>query len=544
MALAACDTTTREARRMVRRAEQLADTLPDSTARLIDSVLRTPASFSERERMDMALLQAEALFGDRGEAISPIMDDDFFDHKGNLSTSPELERAAAYYAGKKQYAKAAHASLYSGFVQQHYNEKEAAMRSFKEAEQYGKLAVDSLCVAQAQYRMGKMLLYDGMKQEALDILQNSILGFDNRWVDKSLVMNMMGGVNMLLGQYNASASCLDKSLAYAKEGNSSKAKQKTLNNYAVLYRLQRRYDDAIAFLRQMADISNLSENELFVFYLNMGKTFCAANELDSAAVYFSRLDTLLPFVDVGTETKASAYGALDSFSEQQGNIQKSLQFKEQREDLLYKVLEQRQEQAVFRIQQQYDYESLQNTMNQKIANTQRVIAIGIVLFLCVVALFLFRSAQRSKREAEVNANLFHFMQQNKALVESNKAHEKEITDTTQQLSDALYARFNAMQKLDYCLKNPKDKIALKDLEREVFGDGDHWEAVKEVLTALYPNLWETLELKYPQMDEMERRVYMLSQLKLSRLSEATLLGVSTSVLDKIRGKVRKTMEQS
>ncbi len=137
LALSACDSTTREARRMVKRAEQLADTFPDSTVRLIDSVLRMPANFSERERMDMALLQAEALFGDRGQEISPVMDDDFFDEHANLSTSPELERAAAYYAGKKQYAKAAHAALYSGFVQQHYNEKEAAMRSFKEAEQYG-----------------------------------------------------------------------------------------------------------------------------------------------------------------------------------------------------------------------------------------------------------------------------------------------------------------------------------------------------------------------------------------------------------------------
>ena len=99
---------------------------------------------------------------------------------------------------------------------------------------------------------------------------------------------------MLILKFNASASCLDKSLAYAKEGNSSKAKQKTLNNYAVLCRLQRRYDDAIAYLRQMAGISNLSENELFVFYLNMGKIFSAANEMDSAAVYFNRLDMLLP----------------------------------------------------------------------------------------------------------------------------------------------------------------------------------------------------------------------------------------------------------
>ena len=45
LALSACDSATREARRMVKRAEQLADTLPDSTVHLIDSVLRMPASF-------------------------------------------------------------------------------------------------------------------------------------------------------------------------------------------------------------------------------------------------------------------------------------------------------------------------------------------------------------------------------------------------------------------------------------------------------------------------------------------------------------------
>jgi len=107
---------------MVKRAELLADTLPDSTVRLVDSVLRMPVNFRKRERMDVALLQAEALFGDRGQEISPVMDDDFFDDRGNVSTSPELERAAAYYARKEDYGKAAHAALYSGFVQQHYDD--------------------------------------------------------------------------------------------------------------------------------------------------------------------------------------------------------------------------------------------------------------------------------------------------------------------------------------------------------------------------------------------------------------------------------------
>lgn len=185
-------------------------------------------------------------------------------------------------------------------------------------------------------------------------------------------------------------------------------------------------------------------------------------------------------------------------------------------------------------------------MNIEIMKRQRVIIwIVFILMLLLIGLVIsqIRLAQKNKKEAETKANLFHFMQQNKALIENNRTQERKVLDTTQQLSDLLSARLMAMQKLDYSLKNPKDKIALKDLEREVFGDGDHWEAVKEVLDALYPGLWETLGLKYPDMDEMERRVYMLSQLKLSRLGEATLLGISTSVLDKIRGKVRKMMEQ-
>ena len=96
LALAACHSPQHEARQMARRAERLFDTMPDSTFKLIDSILRMPVYFNEKHRMDMALLQGEALFGDRGQEIPPLMDDEFFDDKPFLSTSPELERAADY----------------------------------------------------------------------------------------------------------------------------------------------------------------------------------------------------------------------------------------------------------------------------------------------------------------------------------------------------------------------------------------------------------------------------------------------------------------
>ena len=540
---AACHAPTREARRMVDRAECLADTLPDSTAHLIDSVLRMPVYFSERERMDMALLQAEALFGDHGNAISPVMDDDFFDEHTTLSTSPDLERAAEYFAKKKQFAKATHAALYSGFVQQHYNEKEEAMRSFKDAEHYGELAKDSLAVAQAQYWMGKMLLNDGMYKDALVVINNSEHNFGNYYSERALSLNMLAVCYLVLGEYENAEISLKQSLVFAQKSHDNKIKRKALNNYAVLFRLQEEYDRAIACLGQIGIESNLDDTELLLFNLNIADVFLVAQEKDSAALHYELVNTLLPKTNVKAQTRVSAYESLSKFAEIQNEDSMALYYWKLYIKWLNRVRDEREQTNVYGIQRKYDYESLQNTMNQQIARKQRIIAISIVLLLFVVTWFMYRTSQRNKREAEANANLFHFMEQNKALVESNIAHEKKVLDTTQQLSDLLYARLKAMQKLDYCLKTPKDKIALKDLEKEVFGTGDHWDAIREVLVALYPGLLETLKLKYPEMDEMELRVCMLSRLKLSRLAESTLLGISVSVLDKTRTKVHKIIGQ-
>ena len=544
LALAACDGTTNEARRMVKRAERLADTLPDSTVRLVDSVLRMPVNFRERERMDMALLQAEALFGDRGQEISPVMDDEFFDDRGNVSTSPELERAAAYYARKEDYAKAAHAALYSGFVQQHYDEKEAAMRSFKEAERYGLMASDSLTVARAEYKMGKMLYDDGMEYESLILFKMANERLCNQYFDCTKVLNSMACCYMLCGEYDSAAMYLDQSLACAYKDNSSIMRHKVMNNYAVLCQLQGKYERSIHFLKQLEVEPDSSR--LPLLYLNLGDTYINYGKPDSAAFYYNQLEDLLPNAKVNDETKASVYNALSRFAKSQGSDSLALYYREKHEKLLLKIMQQRQEQSAYRIQQQYDYESLKNAMSQKMMQRHRIIlvlSLVAILGLSAFALSRVKLARTRKEEAETNANLFHFMQQNKALVESNMRHEQKVEDAAQQLSDMLHKRLMAMLKLDYCLKTPIDKIAAKDLEKEVFGDGDHWEAVKEVLDSLYPGLWETIGLKYPDMDEMERRVCMLSRLKLSRLGEATLLGVSVSVLDKLRTKVRKTVEQ-
>ena len=535
LTLAACDSATREARRMVKRAELLADTLPDSTVRLIDSVLRMPASFSERERMDMALLQAEALFGDHGQEISPVMDDDFFDDHDTISTSPELERAAAYYAGKKHYAKAAHAALYSGFVQQHYNEKEAAMRSFKEAEQYGKLAVDSLTVAQAQFKMGKMLLDNGMKQEALAMLQTAHSNFGNRLVDKALTQNIMSVCYMLRGNFDNAETCLSQSLLDMENSPSkvNKVNRKIWNNYAVLYRIQGKHDQAIDYLYRMLG-NRIDDNEVFMSSLNLGNVFLDKQEMDSAAKYYQRMEAFLPAVNVKKETIASAYSALSRFAEKQNDAILALQYREKHEKILYDLMIQRQEQTIYRIQQQYDYESLQNVMNKKIIQRHITILIISILLLITTILILFlqyRHKQLLKSEEEMKQQLDDLKQD---LLQTVK---------TSVLDHEISSRLRLILKVHD--KTPQGNDPKKEWQSLVWqimnGKEDPFEAARSVLETAYPKLYSTIKESYPDLTETEAKVCLLSCSDLSNAEIAELLGLSTNTVNQNRSNLRKKL---
>ena len=534
LALAACDGTTREARRMVKRAERLADTLPDSTVRLVDSVLRMPVNFRERERMDMALLQAEALFGDRGQEISPVMDDEFFDDRDPVSTSPELERAAAYYARKEDFAKAAHAALYSGFVQQHYDEKEAAMRSFKEAEQYGMMASDSLTVARAEYWMGKHLIYGGMEQEALSLLKKAENGFDSRCCERALGQNLIAACYLIESNYKDAETYLHISLMHAEKCRSAKIKLKVLNNYAVLYRQQGFFGQAVSLLRQMANEPGLDVADSLFLYLNLGKVFMAEGALDSATASFNHLDTLLTQVTIRDETKTSAYEALSNLAQQQGDLQKAFHYKKKRDETLSKLLIQRQNQNIFRIQQQYDYESLQNELNRKIIKRHVVILVTIILLLVATTIVLIlqhKQKELLKAEEETKQQMDAMKQDLRQMVKTSDL-DHEISSL---LRTIMLAKRTAQRA-----KDPQKEW--RPLVTQIINDEqDSFKAACRVLETIYPNLYSTILKNHPDLTETEAKICLLSCSDLSNAEIAELLGLRTNTVNQNRSNLRKKL---
>ncbi|MBO2522650.1 MAG: hypothetical protein CW336_02155 [Bacteroidetes bacterium] len=525
-AFTSCDSDLRRAKRYYHQAQEVAESDPDSALILIDSVLNIRVFLDDDIRMNMSLMQAEALFthpdGERRELSQRIK-------AKKIYTMPELERSAEYFAEKGDCLKASYGALYSGYVL-HELRDDAAMICFKDAAKYAEITGDSLTYARAQKNVARLLYESYMIDQAIDVLMKTENYFGNNYAERVNVLNSMAVLNILLKRFVVAEKCLEQGLTYLNLEASPNMYWKVINNFSVCCREQGKIDDAIGYLRNLDDESDTTK--ILIHYLNYGKTFVKGLQYDSAAYYFNEVKKLLPSAKIKDETIVSAYGAFSAFEELRKDYASALLYRKMHENLQFEIQEKLRKDNLYHINQKYDYETLQNTMNRRIISNYRIemmMAVVIISVLAVALALYYRIIQKNKKEAEMKATLLRVMKDNENLIQDK--------------SDNLAEKLRSMQRLEILSKDHKDKYLLANLENEMFGDKNHWEVMTDLFNTIYPGLYDSLKEKYPDMSELERRVYMLNDFKLSRLDEALLLDVSTSVLDKARGKVKKLLEK-
>ena len=421
------------------------------------------------------------------------------------------------------------------------------MRLFKEAEHYGIMANQTLMVAHARYYIAQCLGYYADKEEVVSLLKAAAEGFGEDYADRAEALRELGDFYQYHGQFDSSAYYLDQALAYAEQSGSLEAKRDCLSAFHVMYFNVGDYEKSANYLSQFwqASIEDADDNLLMYYYHDMGNIFYESGNLDSADYYYSRLEELVSQTEPNADTWFY-YGVLSDYAEELGDYETACKYGclyEEGNNL--KEIEQ-QENNLALISHKYDSEVMQNELNRKIIIKQRVIVIvSLVATLVLAALLVtqIRLARRRKREAEINAELFHFKQQNKDLAQKHAEYEQIQQDYADRLSEALMKEQRIMLLLDNYLNSNKKANLLNDLETSVFDNKDHWEAMLEVVDQLYPELAETLQQKYPDLDEDERKSYILSYFKLSRQEEADYLGTTVNMVDKLRGRRRKKMEE-
>ena len=422
------------------------------------------------------------------------------------------------------HGKAALTALYKGRSLLEGEDKAAAVQAFKKAEQYGWAANDTLTVARAQYWIGKTLYDDGIKNEALTVLSQADQAFGQHYAERAMTQNMMAAVHIMLSNYDTAQYCLDQAIHFAELGGCNEARRKALNNYAVIYRILGKYEEALGCLRQIYYQSD--STQLPLVYINMGGVFFSSGVQDSAAFYYDLLEKALPNATMKDMTKVSAYGALSRFAEQQGDYHKSLELRKEYDRYQYAVQLELENKRTYSIQKRYDYQSILNMMNKREAKTQRfyvMVSVVVILLLMALALSFVLLAKKRKTELE---------------------NHKRIVAYVQQLTEAWTKEEQTMNKVAIYMDNREDKASLEELKRVVFGKQDPWKAMMEVFDKLYPNKRNEIYAKYRGFSEMEYKDILLSYFNVSRQDEALLLKTSIHMVDKIRNNVRKKLREN
>ncbi|MBO7615921.1 MAG: hypothetical protein J6T22_01820 [Bacteroidales bacterium] len=440
-----------------------------------------------------------------------------------------------------------HDALENARIQLDSGNKAEALQLFKDAEHYGLLANDNLTVAHARYNIAKCLGYYADKEETVSLLKSAAEGFGNDYANRSEALRELGDFYQFHRQFDSAEYCLKQAMAYAEQSGSIEAKRNVLSAFHIMYFNAGDYEKSADYLNQFwqASIQEGDDNLLMYYYHDMGNIYSQSGDLDSADYYYSRLEELVSQTEPNEDTWFY-YGVLSDFAEERGDYETACKY-----GCLYeegsklKEIEQ-QENNLALISHKYDSEVMRNELNQKIIIRQRIIVIVSLLATLVLAALLvsqIRLARRRKREAEINAELFHFKLQNKDLAQKHAEHEQIQQDYADRLSDALVKEQRIMLLLDNYLNSNKKSNLLNDLVSSVYSEKNHWQAMQEVVDQLYPDLMETLQQKYPDLDEDERKSYILSYFKLSRQEEADYLGTTINMVDKLRGRRRKKMEE-
>ena len=495
----------------------MVDINPDSTLVLVDSVMQMEAKLSERERMEMVLLQGSAMYDGTicPNKVRPV--------PAMAVPFPELDYAADYFFGKGDFSQAALSALYSGYSNLDANDKAGTMHAFKKAEQYGNNSGDRLTVARSRYQIGKILYDDGVKDEALSLLCQADQDYGDHYDERAMVQNLIAAVQILIPDYFKAEVCLNQAIHFAELGGCDEAKRKALNNLSVLYRIQGEYEKALECLHQVYLQSDSTQLPLVI--INLGGVFSSFGIQDSAAYYYGLLETMLPNATLKSMTKVSAYKALSQFAEQRGDYLKALEFRKEYDKNLYIVQTELEQKKAYSIQKKYDYDSILNAMQKKEVKTHRYYTmVSIIIMILLIALVVSFVCLSKKRKNELD-------------------NHKRILTYVQQLTEAWTKEEQTMSKMAIYMDNKEDKALFDAMKHVVFGKQDPWDAIVGVFDKLYPNKRNEIYAKYSGFTEMEYKDILLSHFNVSRQDEALLLKTSIHMVDKIRNNVRKKMRE-
>ena len=526
----ACSQPDREAQKLLRQAEIVLENYPDSALHLIDSVMHLEVYFTEAERMELALLQGRAIYGDDRDATDPtlpngnILLDKVINH---IYLSPDIDNAPAYFMKNGYPEKAAFAALYKGYDLQSVYADGLALQSFKESVRYGVLANDSLTVARACFQEGRLLYLQDKYEEAAAALDSADQYFGRNLFQKAFVQNMLCLNYYFMKEYDKAALCFNNCLELATESGNDEAEWRILFNYGTMLGGEHfdRRDDGLLILRLLETEDTglklatkaYGIKELF-FNHNVRHKIKPLS--DDSTHHYSRIwSSAMPFsrkYKIGGADEFCYYGRQHDLYPV--FLTHWITADETYYGEVYGMIK-----NYTRQQQRNDYLALRNAMAEKERQKQHQ-----ALVFCIVAI--------ASLLLIIGALLYW-------LKHKSKAEEEPVPETNPFVSQEIAAR---LRLILYAVRTEKRTNDIKKewspLVRQVMnGKETAYEAAVSVIESAYPGLQAKISELYPDLNETDSKVCLLSCSDITNTEMGEILELSVYSINKSRSELRKKL---
>jgi len=401
---------------LLEQAQQLSMFYPEEALAKLDSIEK-PEELDTDSYMQFILTRTEAHFRIDRE---------------NLKNDTLIYKAQKYFTENKNLEKAALASLYSGLLAYHHEDKiDKALNSFFMAKDYAAHIKDTLLITRCLNNIAYMYYEANILDSAAVYYEKTLdylYQFDSPDDFKLITLRFMGNTQRRLKNYEASETYFKDGIEIFNNTNSDYYDILLKHDLGILYIEMDKISDAYPLIKEVIpSIDNITDS--LIAFTNMASIFHIENQLDSSNYYINLVETKVN-ESKNKELLSYAYFHLAKHYKKIKDFQTALYYSELEAKVDRIIAEEKQAQKIYEVNFKRYMERKQQEFDS-IAKQQTIIMIvSLVLITAIIGGavygFLYIRRHFNRRLQEIDSLRMYYKQSIQNLMQLHSSYSDMI----------------------------------------------------------------------------------------------------------------------
>ncbi|WP_077434372.1 tetratricopeptide repeat protein [Sphingobacterium sp. CZ-UAM] len=508
------------------KASRLADEKPAEALQFIDSISDPENSLNNDQYMRYLVTHTQIY------------------HKNYLSIEDDtlIFKAIEYFRNKTT-KHATLANFYGGTVLRSQKKYDLAMGYYKNAESYAKKTSDAETLGLITFNMGDLLSEQGQYDKAIVKYQKAANYYKEKPAKNAISYSSIGRMYLFKGNSDSAFHYFNKGIKIATDISNKALLRQLSESLAVTYEQTKNFKQAKKYLHFSFSLNNDS-TKLPRYYLNFAILYDKMSLKDSVEYYAKRLKNELITVK-DNYLHASILSFLINFEKANHNIYAAFDYQSDRMQTLTLIMKEREQQSVYKIEKQYNYEQAQKRYYKSISVRQRWLIILMGIVIAGITSFFFYWQKQKNNQLAIQGKM-------QTLNEMNNDLESRVQQHQVDLRRELLWRFDVTKKIlklnDEIAKKGRSStesgLMLNQFNTIVYGQSsldEQWEVLHQAFKQSRPTYSEKIRKNYPQISETEFRIAILTYADFSVKEIALILKQSPHTIQTRRTTLRKKL---